>query len=179
MLSLGATIEARDPHTSGHCERLVAYATALGARLGLDSAQLDALRRGAFVHDLGKIGIPDAILLKRGPLTPAEYAVMQGHTVIGDRLCAEFRSLQAVRPIVRHHHERLDGSGYPDRLKGEEIPLLAQVLGTVDVYDALTTERPYKAAVTPARAMAELRAEVSEAGNRGILSKGWRGWYRT
>jgi putative two-component system response regulator len=166
ILSLGLTIEARDPNTNGHCRRLAAYATALGGRLGLADHQLLALNRGGFLHDVGKIGVPDAILLKPGRLTPEEYAVVQRHTVIGDALCSELRLLDDVRPIVRHHHERLDGSGYPDGLKGDAIPLLAQILSVVDVYDALTTERPYRTTMQPAEAFAELRSEVS----RGWLS---------
>ena len=102
--------------------------------------------RGGFLHDVGKIGIPDAVLLKRGPLAPDEFELIKQHTVIGDRLCGELRSLRKVRPIVRHHHERLDGSGYPDGLRGDATPLLAQIMGIVDVFDALTTKRPYKVA---------------------------------
>lgn len=161
ILTLGLTIESRDPSMQGHCERLARYATALGARLGLDDDQLVALRRGAFLHDVGKVGIPDVILLKPGPLTPAEQAVMQQHPIIGHRLCGELRSLEDVRPIVRHHHERPDGTGYPDRLEGDSIPLLARVLNVVDGYDALTTERPYKAAFSPAQAFRELREEAA------------------
>jgi len=101
------------------------------------------------------------VLLKRGPLTPDEYELIKEHTVIGDRLCGELRSLQGVRPIVRHHHERLDGSGYPDGLRGDAIPLLAQIMGIVDVFDALTTERPYKTALPFARAVEELRREAA------------------
>lgn len=165
ILTLGLTIEARDPCTKGHCERLAAYATALGLRLRLDNDQLIALNRGAFLHDVGKIGVPDAVLLKPGRLTGPEYALMQQHTVIGDNLCGELRLLEDVRPIVRHHHERPDGTGYPDGLRGDDIPLLAQILSVVDVYDALTTERPYKAALTPERAIRELREEAT---------KGWK-----
>ena len=165
ILSLGLTIEARDPYTKGHCQRLATYATALGTRLGLADDQLVALNRGAFLHDVGKIGIPDAVLLKAGRLTASEYALMQQHTVIGDNLCSELRLLEDVRPIVRHHHERPDGTGYPDQLKGEDIPLLARILSVVDVYDALTTERPYKPALTPDHAIRELREEAA---------KGWK-----
>ena len=165
ILSLGLTIEARDPHTRGHCQRLAAYAAALGARLGLADDQLVALNRGAFLHDVGKIGIPDAVLLKAGRLTAAEYALMQQHPVIGDSLCRELRLLDDVRPIVRHHHEHPDGTGYPDRLQGEDIPLLARILSVVDVYDALTTERPYKQAMSADHAIRELRAEAA---------KGWQ-----
>jgi putative two-component system response regulator len=161
ILSLGLTIEARDPCTNGHCQRLAKYATALGTRLDLADDQLVALNRGAFLHDVGKIGIPDAVLLKSGRLTESEYALMQQHTVIGDNLCSELRLLEDVRPIVRHHHERPDGTGYPDQLKGEAIPLLARILSVVDVYDALTTERPYKPALPPDQAVRELREEAA------------------
>jgi putative two-component system response regulator len=161
ILSLGLTIEARDPYTKGHCQRLARYAATLGQRLGLDADQLVALHRGAFLHDVGKVGIPDAVLLKSGRLTESEYALMQQHTIIGHNLCGELRSLQDVRPIVRHHHERPDGSGYPDGLKGDAIPLLARIISIVDVYDALTTERPYKTASLPDRALRELREEAA------------------
>ena len=117
-----------------------------GARSGSTRRRSSALDRGGYLHDVGKVGIPDAILLKPGRLTPEEFAVMQQHTVIGDRLCGELRSLRSVRPIVRHHHERLDGSGYPDGLRGDAIPLLAQIIGIVDVFDAITTNRPHMAA---------------------------------
>lgn len=160
FISLGRTIEARDPYTQGHCERLAAYATALGARLGLPDHHQVALYRGGYLHDLGKVGIPDAILLKCGPLDLAERVVMQQHTVIGDAICRELRLLEDVSPIVRHHHERADGSGYPDRLSGDSIPLLAQLMGIVDTYDALISARPYKTAFTPELACDELRAEV-------------------
>jgi putative two-component system response regulator len=162
ILSLGLTIEARDPNTNGHCQRLATYAMALGTRLGLDADRLVALNRGAFLHDVGKVGIPDAVLLKPGRLTAAEYTLMQQHTVIGDNLCSELRLLEEVRPIVRHHHERPDGSGYPDQLKGEQIPLLARILSVVDVYDALTTERPYKLAFSREHAVRELRSEAAK-----------------
>jgi putative two-component system response regulator len=161
ILSLALTIEARDPYTSGHCQRLARYATALGERLGLDRDQLVALNRGAFLHDVGKIAIPDAVLLKPGRLTPSERALMQQHTVIGDKLCSELRLLEEVRPIVRHHHERPDGTGYPDGLEGEDIPLLARILSVVDVYDALRTQRPYKEALPADRAIRELREEAA------------------
>ncbi len=161
ILSLGLMIEARDPNTEGHCDRIAAYATALGERLGLADDQLVALDRGGFLHDVGKIAVPDAILLKAGPLTSSEHALMQQHTVVGDKLCSELRLLEEVRPIVRHHHERPDGTGYPDQLKGEEIPLLARILAVVDVYDALTTERQYKAALTHEHAIRELRDEAA------------------
>ena len=146
MLGLGATIEARDPCTRGHCQRLARYATTLGRALSLDDADLGALDRGGFLHDIGKIAVPDSVLLKGGKLDAEEARVMRAHPIIGDALCAGLRSFSRVRPIVRHHHERLDGSGYPDGLKNGAVPLLAQIVGIVDVFDALTSERPYRAA---------------------------------
>ena len=165
ILGLGATIEARDPCTRGHCQRLAAYATALGRSLGLGDDDLAALERGGFLHDIGKIGVPDAVLLKEGRLSPAESKRMREHPVIGDGLCSGMRSLQNVRPIVRSHHERLDGSGYPDGLKNMQVPLLAQIVGIVDVFDALTTERPYRDAMPRGDALDVLTDEAA---------KGWR-----
>jgi putative two-component system response regulator len=188
IMSLARTIEARDPYTEGHCIRLASYATALGVQLGLSEEDLAALQRGGFLHDVGKVGIPDAVLHKRARLTPAEFKAMKRHTVIGDRLCGELRSLRSVRPIVRHHHERLDGTGYPDGLKGDDIPLLAQIMSIVDIYDAQPTERPYKSASTPEEAFETLTAEVVngwrrsdlvstfiEMARRGDLPRGWAG----
>lgn len=169
ILSLALTIEARDASTDGHCQRLASYATAVGRSLGLDDDALAALNRGGFLHDVGKIGIPDAILLKTGRLTADEFRIMQRHTVIGDRLCGELRSLRDVRVIVRHHHERCDGSGYPDGLVGDRIPLLAQIMSVVDVYDALTTDRPYRRPMTPEQAFDELRHEVACGWKRADL----------
>ena len=147
-MTLALTIEARDPTTNGHCERLARHAVALGKALGLDDDDLQALNRGGFLHDVGKVGVPDAVLLKQGPLTAEEFELMKRHPDIGDSLCAPLQSLRAVRPIVRFHHERLDGSGYPLGLRGEEVPLLAQIVGIADVYDALTTSRPYRRALS-------------------------------
>ncbi len=160
ILSLALTVEARDRFTDGHCLRLSEYATALGRALGLPDEDIAALRRGGFLHDLGKIGVPDAVLLKPAPLTPAERAVVQQHPIIGERLCGELRVLRRVRPIVRSHHEHVDGSGYPDRLVGPDIPLLAQITGIVDCYDAVTTARPYKSAWPADRGFETLREEV-------------------
>jgi cyclic di-GMP phosphodiesterase len=160
FLTLGRIIEARDPYTEGHCERLAEYATALGKRLGLEQTDVDALYRGAFLHDVGKIAIPDRVMLKKGRLTHEEYELMKRHAVIGDELCATVRSLDRVRPIVRHHHERLDVRGYPDALRGDEIPLLAQIVSVVDVFDALTTDRPYRKAMPTLTAYKILRDEA-------------------
>jgi len=160
FLTLGRIIEARDPCTEGHCDRLTDYATALGRELRLDRADLDALYRGAFLHDVGKIAIPDRVLLKKGKLTRKEYDLMKQHPAIGDDLCRTVRSFDAVRPIVRHHHERLDGRGYPDGLAGDRIPLLAQIVSIVDVFDALTTHRPYRKALATSTAYQMMRDDA-------------------
>ncbi len=160
LCTLGRSIEAKDPSTEGHCERLAAVTVDLGRALGLPEATLAALRRGAFLHDLGKVAVPDGILLKPGPLTPEERAVVQRHPEVGEAICRPLHSLQPVLPIIRHHHERWDGSGYPDGLRGEAIPLSARVLQVVDVFDALTTDRPYRRALPAAEALTILVAET-------------------
>jgi putative two-component system response regulator len=160
FLTLGRVIEARDPSTEGHCERLAQYATALGRSLDLDQADLHTIYRGAFLHDIGKIAMPDRVLLKKTGLNRSDLQLIQLHPVVGDELCRTVRSLAPVRPIVRHHHERLDGSGYPDGLAGDQIPLLAQIVTIVDVFDAVTTDRPYRKAMPSADAYATLRSEA-------------------
>ena len=161
MTMLGQIVEARDPYTEGHCERLVAYATALGSALGLASVDVDTLRRGAALHDIGKIAVPDGVLLKPGLLDADERLQMQQHPVVGDNLCRSVKSLHRVRPIVRSHHERTDGRGYPDGLSGGDVPLLAQIVGVVDVFDALTTTRPYREAMTVQAAYDIMRRDAA------------------
>jgi putative two-component system response regulator len=158
--SLAMTVEARDQGTDGHCQRLARYATALGGAIGVDSDGLAALERGGYLHDVGKVGIPDSVLLKPGRLTAHEYAVMQQHTIIGERLCGDLRSLGPVRPIVRSHHERLDGTGYPDGLRGDAVPLAAQIVGVVDTFDAITSARPYRPALSLDHARDELLGDA-------------------
>jgi putative two-component system response regulator len=148
LCSLGLSVESRDPYTEGHCERLARYAAEMGRHLGLDEDSIIALKRGGYLHDLGKITVPDAVLKKHANLTPEEWVIMRQHPVTGERICKPLRSLRLVLPIIRHHHEHYDGSGYPDGLKGDDIPLLARILQVVDVYDALRTARPYKPAMT-------------------------------
>jgi putative two-component system response regulator len=160
VTTLAQMIEARDGYTEGHCHRMGNYATALGRGVGLGDDDLQTLQRGGFLHDIGMLAIPDAVLRKTGSLEPEEYERIKSHTVIGDSLCSNLRSLQAVRPIVRHHHERLDGSGYPDGLAGDDIPLLAQIISVVDVFDAVTTERPYQLARSADEALEVLRDQV-------------------
>ena len=158
---LATMIETRDGYTPGHCHRMANYAMALGRRLSLGDGDLQALQRGGFLHDIGMLAIPDALLRKRARLSAEEYQLVKSHTVVGDSLCSNLRSLASVRPIVRHHHERLDGSGYPDGLSGDRIPLLAQIMGIVDVYDAVTTSRPYQHKQPSATAIEILRREVT------------------
>ena len=163
LCTLGRSVEARDPYTEGHCERLAHYARALGEHLRLDEESLTALRRGGFLHDLGKITVPDEILKKGANLSPAEWEVMKQHPITGEMICRPLKSLRPVLPIIRSHHEHWNGSGYPDALRGEEIPLLARILQVADVYDALVTERPYKRALSHEEA-ARVMAEEAQAG---------------
>ena len=163
LFSLAHSIEARDPYTHGHCERLAEMSARMGERLGVPEEQIKALRRAGVVHDIGKVAVPDSILLKPGPLTPDETKVMQKHPVVGERICAPLKTFRLVLPIIRHHHEKHNGTGYPDALSGEEIPLTARILQLSDVYDALTTDRPYKVAFTPEVAL-DLMGEEAERG---------------
>jgi putative two-component system response regulator len=160
LFSLALTIEAKDPYTEGHCDRLSKYSVALGENLGLPQDLRVALRRGGLIHDIGKLAVPEHILLKPGPLTPEERKIMEQHTVIGERICAPLRSFRHVLPIIRHHHEKQNGSGYPDGLKGAQVPLTARILQITDIYDALTTDRPYRKALPPEKALAIMREEV-------------------
>jgi putative two-component system response regulator len=159
LFSLALSIEARDPYTRGHCERLAEMSALLAEKLGLPEDHIKALRRAGIVHDVGKVVVPDAILLKPGPLSPEEITVMRKHPVVGERICAPLKSLRFVLPIIRHHHEKRDGSGYPDGLRGDEIPLAARILQLADVYDALTSDRPYRTAVSSEVALAMMDEE--------------------
>jgi len=161
LVALALGIESRDPYTGNHCERLARYAADLGHHIGLDGDSLVALKRGGYLHDLGKVSIPDEILKKGTRLTPAEWEIMKQHPVIGESICRPLKSFRNVLPIIRHHHEHWDGSGYPDRLSGNDIPLLARVLQVVDVYDALRTARPYKPALSHDEAERTMRFEAS------------------
>jgi cyclic di-GMP phosphodiesterase len=162
LFSLARSIEAKDPYTHGHCERLSEYATCLGQRLGLSEEQITAVRRAGIVHDIGKVAIPDAVLLKPGRLTEDEWKIIREHPVVGERICAPLKSFRLVLPIIRHHHEKFDGSGYPDGLQGAAIPITARVMQIVDVFDALTTERPYKKAFSVDEALHTMKHEVEK-----------------
>jgi len=165
LFSLAKSVEDRDPDLSLHCQRLSVIAAAMGVALQLSAHEIQTLHRGGYLHDIGKISIPDRILFKPGPLTPDEWEIMKSHTVRGEKICMGIKSLQPVLPIIRSHHERWDGLGYPDGLRGEQIPLLARILQLADIYDALTTVRPYKAAFSAEEALSIMMEETG---------KGWR-----
>jgi putative two-component system response regulator len=160
LCTLGRSVEARDPYTEGHCERLSRRAVALGRHVGVDEESLIALRRGGYLHDLGKIAVPDEILKKGSNLTPEEWKVMKQHPITGENICKPLKSLRLVLPIIRFHHEHSDGTGYPDGLTKREIPLLPRILQVVDVYDALRTARPYKVALSHEQAERTMRVEA-------------------
>jgi putative two-component system response regulator len=162
LCTLALSIEGKDPYTEGHCERLSDYSALLAEKIGLGSEEVTALHRAAIVHDIGKVAVPDSVLLKPARLTPAEQAIMREHPVIGERICKPLKSFRTVLPTIRHHHEKLDGTGYPDGLKGSQIPISARVLQIADVFDALTTVRPYKKAFGRAEALETMEDEVKK-----------------
>jgi cyclic di-GMP phosphodiesterase len=162
LCTLGLSVESRDPYTEGHCERLAQHASDLGRHLSLEDDEIIALRRGGYLHDLGKIAVPDEILKKGANLTPQEWVVMKQHPITGENICRPLKSLRLVLPIIRSHHEHFDGTGYPDALRGREIPLLARILQVADVYDALRTARPYKPALAHDEAAVTMRKEACE-----------------
>ena len=165
LFALAQSVEHRDRYTGLHCERLASYSIELAHALGLPRQEQLALFRGGYLHDIGKISIPDSILFKRGLLTEEEWEIMRQHTIRGEQICRPMKTLAPVLPIIRSHHERWDGSGYPDGLAGENIPLLARILQVADIYDALTTARPYKPAFSHERAISIMLEEVR---------RGWR-----
>jgi len=165
LFALAQAVEQRDRQTAGHCERLAFMGVALGMAMRLDRINLLALYRGGYLHDVGKVGIPDSILFKPGKLTAVEWVTMRSHAVRGEEICRHLKSLGPALPIIRHHHERWDGSGYPDGLRGKQIPLIARLLQVADIYDALISPRPYKPAFSSSRALGILREETA---------RGWR-----
>lgn len=160
IASLAVAIEAKDPSTRGHSARVSQIAVRLGQAIKLPEANLRTLRLGCLLHDLGKIGVPETILRNTGKLNSEEWSIMRAHPEAGERMCAPLQSLEEILPIVRSHHERLDGSGYPDGLAGDEIHLLVRIASIADVYDALTTPRPYRTAMSINEALDELSRDV-------------------
>ncbi|WOD37545.1 HD domain-containing phosphohydrolase [Nodosilinea sp. E11] len=165
LFSIARTIESRDPNTGDHCDRLVSLGRSLGEYLRLSAAHIRDLAWAGYLHDIGKVGIPDAVLLKTGPLTVAERTIMEQHVAIGEEICRPLRTMQGVLPIIRHHHERWNGSGYPDGLAGAAIPRLAQIFQLIDIFDALTHDRPYKPAFSIEESLRIMGEEVE---------RGWR-----
>ena len=165
LFAMARIVDTRDSDTGDHCERLAELSVLIGSAIGLPSDELNALRQGGYLHDIGKVATPDAILFKPGPLDECEWEIMRQHTTIGESICRPMRSLRPVLPIIRHHHERWDGSGYPDRLCGEQIPLLARILQMADIYDAIMSRRSYKSSYPQDEALDLMRQEVD---------RGWR-----
>jgi putative two-component system response regulator len=161
LFALAQAAEQRNRQTAEHCERMKFVSVAMGIVYGLDRTSLLTLYRGAHLHDIGKVGIPDSILLKPGRLDAREWEVMKTHPARGVEICRHLKTLEPVLPIIRHHHERWDGSGYPDGLAGENIPLLARIVQMADIYDALRSERPYKRALTADETMGIIDQEAA------------------
>ena len=157
LFALARAVEARDRHTIHHAERVGRYSQAIGGALALQGDDSATLYEGGVLHDLGKIAIPDAILLKPGPLSGAEFAAMRQHSVEGERICLSLRSVAHYLPIIRHHHERVDGAGYPDHLTGAAIPMGARIVAVADAWDAMVSDRPYRAGLDREEAMRRLR----------------------
>jgi cyclic di-GMP phosphodiesterase len=164
ILTLAKTIDARDPHTAGHSGRVAEYADRIGHRIGLDTVSRNEMRRGALFHDLGKIVVPDSILRKPGPLTTEERAIIQEHPVVGHDLLSPMKTMRKSLAVVYHHHEKLDGSGYPAGISGDEIPQSVRIVTVADIFDALTSERSYRR-----RLKAGTAFEILDEG----VSKGW------
>jgi putative two-component system response regulator len=169
LFALARAVEARDRHTIHHAERVGRYAEAMGVAHGLGSEDGELLYHGGVLHDLGKIAIPDAILLKPGPLTPVEFARMREHSVEGERICLSLRSVSYYLPIIRHHHERVDGAGYPDHLSGSEIPIGARITAIADSWDAMVSDRPYRAGLGEDEAVRRLRQGAGTQWDAGIV----------
>jgi putative two-component system response regulator len=165
LFALARVVDERDSVTGDHCLRLADLSVLVGTTLGLPAEELSALHRGGFLHDIGKISISDTILRKNGPLSSEEWALMRQHPIVGESICRPMRTLLPVLPVIRSHHEHWDGSGYPDGLAGEEIPLLARIVQLGDIYDAITSRRTYKSACTSGYALDQLQIEVD---------RGWR-----
>lgn len=173
LMTLVRTIEAKDRYTLGHADRVGRYAVTLGRALGCNAFEIEALRKGGMLHDIGKLGIPDAILQKAGPLDDTEWEVMRKHPSIGCEICLRLKSLENIIPMIRHHHECLDGTGYPDGLKGGQIPKLVRIVNVVDIYDALTSRRSYKEAYPIQKAFMTMWEEVERGWWDGDIVKVW------
>jgi putative two-component system response regulator len=169
LYALARAVEARDRYTIHHAERVGRYAQAIGEAVGFDAEDGQLLYQGGVLHDLGKIAIPDAILLKPGPLSESEFARMREHSVEGERICFSLRSVSHYLPIIRHHHERMDGAGYPDHLRGTEIPIGARIAAVADAWDAMVSDRPYRAGLAHDEALRRMRAGSGSQWDAGLV----------
>jgi putative nucleotidyltransferase with HDIG domain len=160
LLGLANAIEAKDPYTRGHSERVGRWSRRIAGRLGLPASDVETVWKAGLLHDIGKIGVPESILRKRGPLDAAEWTIMRRHPVTGAQIVAPFEHLAAAAVAIRHHHERQDGSGYPDGLAGAAVPFGARIIAVADVFDALTSERPYRPALSRDHALDYLASEA-------------------
>src|SRR6267154_1984897 len=160
VLSLARSIEAKDSLSEGHSNRMAEHTVELGKVEGLAEQELQELQIACLLHDVGKVAVPDSILMKPGRLNAEETEIVRQHPVVGERICAPLKSLRRILPVIRHHHERMDGSGYPDGLRGPEIPLMARILQVADIYDALITDRPYRDALSSVEALETLNREA-------------------
>ncbi|MFQ5924941.1 MAG: HD-GYP domain-containing protein [Dehalococcoidia bacterium] len=160
ILALATAIEAKDPYTEGHIDRVASYALSLGKEIGLSLREQQLLRKAAMLHDVGKLGVSESVLLKPGPLTKEEFNHVKTHTVVGEKICRPLQQDRLIAEVIRHHHERYDGKGYPDELAGEDIPLAARIMAVVDAYDALTSDRPYRGQLSQEEALQLLREET-------------------
>jgi putative two-component system response regulator len=166
IFSLANAVEAKDGYTQGHVERVSDLAVCIGRQIGLTESEIEALKLGGALHDIGKVAVPNLILNKPGPLSPEEWEIMKKHTDIGFKICLPLKdNLGMALSVVRHHHEKLDGTGYPDALTGDQIPVVARIMAVVDIYDALITDRPYRKGMPPADAFNILEDE----GRKGKL----------
>jgi putative nucleotidyltransferase with HDIG domain len=170
LLGLANALEAKDPYTRGHSERVGAWAGRIAGALGLASTEVDIVMQAGLLHDIGKIGVPEVVLRKRGPLEREEWALMRNHPIVGAQIVAPFEFFAAGALIVRHHHERWDGSGYPDGLLGPAIPLGARIVAVADVFDALTSDRPYRQALPRETALAYLAEEAGRTLDADVVA---------
>jgi putative two-component system response regulator len=171
LMTLTRAIEAKDTYTLGHADRVSQFAVELGKVLGVSGNEIDILRKGGMLHDIGKIAIPDAILLKPGRYTPEEFDVMKRHPILGCEICENLKSVRSALPLIRHHHEKLDGSGYPDKIRGEQISPLVRVVTIVDIYDALRSQRSYKEAFSVEKSLEILWEEANKGWwDKNVLS---------
>lgn len=179
IFTLARIIEAKDSFTLGHADRVARYAVALGRLLKLSENDLETLDKGGALHDIGKMAVPDSVLLKSGPLTKEEFDIIKTHPVVGCTICERLRSAKDALPLIRHHHEKLDGTGYPDRLKKDDIPILARIINTVDIYDALTTRRSYKDAWPIDKTFSVMYEEVKRGWWDGDIFRAWEKFVRS